>query len=92
MHKLAALLIVIGLTSVLAVSPYLGHLYATTRPTAADPAAGRVYEHNVRGGHTVFLTQGEHWAVFGSFAGGALLGILGGALFVRGNRGASGAA
>jgi hypothetical protein len=92
MLRLSVILMLIGLGSALGVSPYLGRLYATTRPTAADPASGRVYVHHVRGGTDVYVTQAEHLAAFGSFAGGTLLAVLGGFLFERSRRKAGGGA
>ena len=90
--RLSVVLMLVGLGGALGVSPYLDHLYATTRPTAPDPGSGRVYLHQVRGGADVYVTQEEHWAAFGSFAGGILLGAIGGFLFERSRHKAGGGA
>jgi hypothetical protein len=86
MRKLSVLLMLIGLASAIGVSSYLDRLYSSTRPTAADAGSGYVFVHHVRGGPGVYVTQAEHWAAFGSFAGGILLAALGGSLFTRSMR------
>ena len=92
MRTLSVLLLVLGLASSTGLSPYLGQLYANTRPTSPDPSAGRVYVHQVRGAPDVYVSRSEHWAVFGSFAGGGLMAVLGAALFLRSTRRHAGAA
>jgi hypothetical protein len=92
MTKLSVFLVVIGLSVTLGVSPYLDNLYATARPTMPDPESGRVYAHHVRGGTTTYVTRIEHWAAFGSFAGGILLSVIGGFLFERSRRRSGGSA
>ena len=92
MLRLSTTLLLIGLLSVVGVSPYLSDRFSSTRPFVPDPASGRVYVLQVRGARDVYVTQLEHWAVFGSFAGGILLSVLGAVLLQRSIRKDLGAA
>ena len=83
MRVLAILLLMLGLASSTGLSPYLEQAYAAQGSATPDPSSGRVYLHAIRGGRDVYFSGPEHWAVFGSFAGGILLAICGGALFAR---------
>jgi hypothetical protein len=86
MLRLSVIFMLVGLTSALGASPYLSRFYAASCPVVAEPASGRVYVHHVRGGMDVYVTRGEYWLAFGSFAGGLLLSAAGGFLFVRSMR------
>ena len=89
MRTLAVFLLLLG-SAGLGVSPLLEQHYGRTRPTSPEP--GRVIEHHVRGGTTVYLSALEHWVLFGSFAGGALLAVAGAWLYKRGGPNGVGAA
>jgi len=92
MLRVSVITMLLGLCGALGVSHYLDRLYATTRPTSPDPASGRVYVHHVRGGSDVYVTQAEHWAVFGAFSGGIILAAFGAFLFERERRKGGGGA
>jgi hypothetical protein len=87
MRNISVLLFLLGLSSLFGVSPYLEQFYATHRPASADVASGYVYEHHIRGGEIVFISQTDSWARSVALYGGALLGILGGLMFERSMRG-----
>jgi len=69
------------ITVVLAFSSvYLVHYYGETRPTAAQPEAGRTHAATIHS-RTVYLTSGEYALAFGThaltiLAMGVLLGLL----------------
>ena len=86
MRNLSLVLILAALCSLFGVSPYLERLYVTHRPMSADVPSGYVYEHHIRGGAIVFISQADSWALSASLYGGLLLGILGGFMFERSRR------
>ena len=89
MRVIAVILLLLGLASV-GVSPLLEQHYGRTRPASPEP--DRVIEHHMRGGTVVYLTALEHWLLFGSFAGGAVLAVAGAWLYKRGGPNGVGAA
>ena len=92
MRIISVLLLLAAMCSLFVVSPYLERIYATDRPTSADVSAGYVYEHHIRGGAVVFISQADNWVRSASLYGGLLLGILGGLMFERAMRRSHGGA
>jgi hypothetical protein len=82
MSKIVALILMWSMPVCLGWSFYAQTHYVNSRPTVADPQAGRTFALNVHG-TTVYLTSAEYFSARRTFDIGLIVGVAGGLLWRR---------